>query len=99
MRLQEPALDLGICLAIASSFRNLALSDTTVAFGEVGLSGEVRAVNLAEQRVAEAERLGFTDCILPAAQAARMKERGRVKLHGVKSLEQALAVARELAGR
>ncbi len=99
VRLQEPALDLGICLAIASSFRNLALSDTTVAFGEVGLSGEVRAVNLAEQRVAEAERLGFTDCILPAAQAARMKERGRVKLHGVKSLEQALAVARELSGR
>ncbi|MCR5674857.1 MAG: DNA repair protein RadA [Lachnospiraceae bacterium] len=92
VRLQEPALDLGICLAVVTSFRNFAADAGLVAFGEVGLSGEVRAVSLAEQRVAEAARLGFTDCILPAAQAERIKKADGVKLHGVRSLNDALRV-------
>lgn len=67
MRLLEPALDLGIVMALVSSFKNKVISDQTVIFGEVGLSGEVRAVNMAQQRVLEAQKLGFTKCILPLA--------------------------------
>ncbi len=91
-RLQEPALDLGICLAITSSFRNKAADAGLVAFGEVGLSGEVRAVNLVEQRVAEAVRLGFGTCLLPAAQVSRIRAAEGVKLIGVRNLNEALRV-------
>lgn len=65
MRINEPALDLGIVAAILSSYRNQSLDSQTVCFGEVGLVGEVRAVSMAEQRVQEAARLGFVRCILP----------------------------------
>jgi len=65
MRINEPALDLGIIAAILSSYRNLALDSRLICFGEVGLVGEVRAVNMAEQRVLEAAKLGFRRCILP----------------------------------
>jgi len=65
MRINEPALDLGIVAAMLSSYRNQALDSGTICFGEVGLVGEVRAVNMAEQRVLEAAKLGFQRCILP----------------------------------
>ena len=65
MKINEPALDLGIVAAILSSYRNQAFDSRTVCFGEVGLVGEVRAVNLPEQRVMEAAKLGFERCILP----------------------------------
>ena len=61
----EPAIDLGIVLAIVSSFRNQVLNPKLIAFGEVGLSGELRAVSMAKQRVAEARKLGFEICVLP----------------------------------
>lgn len=65
IRMSEPAIDLGIVLAIVSSYKDLVISDKTIAFGEVGLSGEVRAVSMAEQRVLEAKKLGFEQVILP----------------------------------
>ena len=65
IRMTEPAIDLGIILAIISSFRDKAIADDVLAFGEVGLSGEVRAVSMAEQRVLEARKLGFHRVILP----------------------------------
>lgn len=65
MRVMEPAIDLGIVLAIISSHRNVALDPKMLCFGEIGLSGEVRAVSMAKQRVMEAKKLGFTTCILP----------------------------------
>lgn len=64
--MNEPAIDLGILLAIVSSYRDIVIDDKTLVFGEVGLSGEVRAVSMAEQRVHEARKLGFTTIILPA---------------------------------
>ncbi len=88
--MQEPALDLGICLALVSSFRNFAVEEKEIVFGEVGLSGEVRAVTLAEQRIQEAARLGFTSCILPAAQASRIQGIDGVRLIGVRDLGDAL---------
>ncbi len=64
-KLDEPAADLGVIAAIASSFRNKAIDPTTVFFGEVGLTGEVRAVNQMEKRITECLRLGFKRCIVP----------------------------------
>ncbi len=65
MRISEPAIDLGIVMAIISSFRNRPIDGKVIVFGEVGLSGEVRAVSQPEQRVAEAKKLGFETCIMP----------------------------------
>ena len=65
MKVSEPATDLGLVLAIISSFRNRPIAEDMICFGEVGLSGEVRSVNMVEQRIAEAHKLGFKQCILP----------------------------------
>lgn len=67
MKITEPAIDLATVMAIISSYKNKMIDSQTVIFGEVGLSGEVRAVSMAEQRVREACKLGFTTCIIPAA--------------------------------
>lgn len=72
MRINEPALDLGIVAALLSSYRNQALDSRTICFGEVGLVGEVRAVNMAEQRVLEAAKLGFDRCILPEVNRSQL---------------------------
>ena len=61
----EPAIDLGICLAIVSSAKDIVIPDNVMVFGEVGLSGEIRAVNMAGQRVQEAKKLGFGTVVLP----------------------------------
>lgn len=65
MKMTEPAIDLGICLAIVSSYKDIVIPDNVMAFGEIGLSGEVRAVSMAGQRVQEAKKLGFETVILP----------------------------------
>ena len=65
MRINEPALDLGIVAALLSSYKNITFDSSTICFGEVGLVGEIRAINMAEQRVLEAAKLGFRTCILP----------------------------------
>lgn len=96
MRIHEPALDLGIILALLTSYRNQSLDDETICFGEVGLAGEVRAVNLAEQRVLEAAKLGFKRCILPKVncrQLAHTKEQTRgLELVGIESIHELLEV-------
>jgi DNA repair protein RadA/Sms len=75
LRLTEPAIDLGIACAVASSARGRALDAHTIVFGEVGLAGEIRAVPMCEQRLAEAARLGFKRAVLPAQNAARLETR------------------------
>ncbi|MCI8403134.1 MAG: DNA repair protein RadA [Lachnospiraceae bacterium] len=92
MRINEPALDLGIIMAIVSSYRDLCIPDDTMIFGEVGLSGEVRAVNMADQRIAEAERLGFTTCILPRVSLQGMRRTGQMRLIGISNVGEALKV-------
>ena len=66
IRMNEPAIDLGIVLAIVSSYKEVPIPESLICFGEVGLSGEVRAVSMAAQRVQEAKKLGFGECMLPA---------------------------------
>ena len=90
VRQTEPALDLGIVMAILSSFRNTPLPDDMVAFGEVGLSGEVRSVTMAEARVQEARKLGFTTCLLPAGSLPRLKAPEGMRLIGISGLQQVL---------
>ena len=88
--MNEPAVDLGIVLAIVSSYKNRPLDEKTIVFGEVGLSGEVRAVNMPEQRVAEAKKLGFTTCILPEASVKMVKSIKGIRVIGVKSFNEAI---------
>jgi len=90
LRLTEPAIDLGIACAVASSARGRALDAHTIVFGEVGLAGEIRAVSLCEQRLAEAARLGFQRAVLPAQNAARLETRAGMELVPVDRLVTAL---------
>lgn len=90
IKMNEPAIDLGIVLALVSSYKNRPIDEKTICFGEVGLSGEVRAVNMAEQRVLEAKKLGFSTCILPEVSKASMKEIEGIRLIGVKNVKDAI---------
>lgn len=90
IELDEPATDLPILLAIASSYLERSIPPTLAAFGEVGLSGEVRAVTGAGQRVMELERLGFTHCILPEANCRSLRERTSMRLIPVKNIREAI---------
>ncbi len=90
IRMNEPAIDLGIVLALVSSYKNRPIDEKTICFGEVGLSGEVRAVNMAEQRVQEARKLGFTTCILPEVMKEVLSGMDGIRLLGVKSVKDAI---------
>lgn len=90
IRMNEPAIDLGIVLAMLSSLKEKPVSDDVLVFGEVGLSGEVRAVSQAEARVAEARKLGFSECILPKASMTPAMNDSDVKLYGVSSIMEAI---------
>ena len=90
MKLQEPAVDLGIVLAVLSSFKNQVLSPKLVAFGEVGLSGEVRAVSQARQRVAEAEKLGFETCVVPFVCAEDCRKNSGIEVIGVRTVQEVI---------
>ncbi len=92
IRMTEPAVDLGIVLAIASSCRDFAVDAGTVVFGEVGLSGEIRAVNMASRRIAEAQKLGFRRVILPKSniKSLRGQKFGDVELNPVSDIGELL---------
>lgn len=90
IKMNEPALDLGIVLAIISSYKEKPIDERTICFGEVGLSGEIRAVSMAEQRVQEARKLGFEVCILPEVSKAAMQEMTGIKLIGIKNVKDAI---------
>lgn len=90
MKIQEPAVDLGIVLAVLSSFKNQALSQKLVAFGEVGLSGEVRAVSQARQRVAEAKKLGFETCVVPYVCAEDCRKNCGIEIIGVRTVQEVI---------
>lgn len=90
MRISEPSLDLGIVTAIASSYTDTPVSPKTLIFGEVGLSGEVRAVKMAQQRVNEAVKMGFDSCILPLSNVKGIETGGKIKLIGVADVAAAI---------
>lgn len=95
VKIDEPAVDLSLCLAMTSSFKNLPLDHHTVIFGEVGLAGEIRTVPYAEQRIREAEKLGFTRCILPEHTRKRLTSDFSIAIVGAVSVADAIEAALE----
>ena len=92
LRINEPALDLSVILSLVSSLKNRTISEKTVIFGEVGLSGEVRAVSMPEIRIREAMKLGFEVCILPAVSLEKISFKGKIKLIGVRNINEAVSL-------
>lgn len=90
IRIVEPAIDLGLILALVSSYRNRPIAEDVICFGEVGLSGEVRAVHMAEQRILEARKLGFATCILPKVCLKGLQKTDGIRLIGVENIHEAL---------
>ena len=93
--MNEPALDLSIVLALVSSLKDLPVDEKTVVFGEVGLSGEVRAVSMAEQRVSETMKLGFECCVLPKICLDKLEKKvyeGKIRLIGVQNVRDAIGI-------
>ena len=90
IRMNEPALDMGIALAILSSQFNCPIDEKTICFGEIGLSGEVRGVSMARQRVLEAQKLGFETCIMPKAGSQKLGDITGIRLVGVSNVREAL---------
>mgnify|MGYP003294143319 CR=1 FL=1 len=84
------ALDLGIILAASSSYKNIAISNNTIAIGEVGLTGEVRSVNQIEKRIKEAEKLGFERCIIPESNKKLLKDNYKLDIIGVQNIVDAM---------
>lgn len=92
IKLQEPACDLGVIASIASSFRDKFINDETIIIGEVGLAGEVRAVNSIEKRINEAQKLGFKTCIIPHKNLKKLDQTKEIKLHGVLDVSEMLEI-------
>ncbi len=92
MKISEPAIDLGLIMAIVSSFKNRAIDEKTIVFGEVGLSGEVRAVSMAQQRVQEAKKLGYETVIMPRVNVEGMDTIDGIRIIGVGGIGEAIDV-------
>lgn len=92
MKISEPAADLGIIATVASSYKNVPISQSTVVMGEVGLTGEVRRINLIEKRLKEAEKLGFKTCIIPENNKKGLKDDYKLDIIGVKNIGEMLRI-------
>ena len=91
IKMNEPAVDLGVVMAIVSSYKDKVIDDKTMVFGEIGLSGEVRAVSMAEQRILEAKKLGFKRVIYPkVCENIRIQKIEEIKLVGVSNIREAI---------
>jgi len=92
MRIDEPALDLGVICALASSLLEKPIPSSTVVCGEVGLAGEVRAIGHVEVRIREAHRLGFSRFVLPKSNKERITRQPGIELIGVANLQELMDV-------
>ena len=90
--MNEPAIDLGIILALISSYKEKPIDERTICLGEVGLSGEVRAVNMVEQRVQEARKLGFNCCVIPASNMESLSKMEGIRLIPVRTLRDVIDI-------
>ena len=90
--MNEPALDLAVVMALVSSYKNREVDPGMLIFGEVGLSGEVRGVSQAAQRIAEAVKMGFTTCVVPKANLEKIKGEKRIRLIGVENVRDAISL-------
>ena len=90
IRVNEPALDLPAVLAVASSLKNISIKEDIVAIGEVGLTGEVRSVNMIDKRIKEAEKLGYKTCIIPESNKKLLKEKYKLDIIGARNIIDAM---------
>ena len=90
MKISEPAIDLGIIMAVTSSFKNIPIQKDVVVMGEVGLTGEVRRINLIEKRLKEIEKLGFKKCIIPENNKKSLKDEYKLDIIGVQNIGDAM---------
>lgn len=90
IKINEPALDLGIVIATASAFKNVSVPKDVAMFGEVGLTGEIRNVNMVEKRLKEVEKLGFKKCIIPESNRKLLKEKFKLDIIGVRNINEAM---------
>ena len=90
LKINEPSIDLGILMVTASSYKNIPIEKEIVIMGEVGLTGEVRRINLIEKRLKEAEKLGFKKCIIPESNKKGLKEKFKLDIIGVKDVNEAM---------
>ena len=90
IRVTEPSIDLGMIMAVASSFKNVPIPKDMVIVGEVGLTGEVRRINLIDKRLKEAEKLGFKSCIIPESNKKDLKENYKLDIIGVSNINEAM---------
>lgn len=90
IKITEPAIDLGVLMATASSLKNVSIPKDVVVIGEVGLTGEVRTVNMIEKRLKEAEKLGFRKCIIPQSNKKLLKDTYKLDIIGVKNVSEAI---------
>lgn len=90
LKIIEPAIDMGIIAAITSSFRNIPIKKNTFVFGEIGLSGEVRAVSQAEARIREGEKIGFKEAVIPATNYSKLNIKPNIKVIGVKDINETI---------
>ena len=90
IKINEPSIDLGIVAVVASSYKNLPIPKGTVIMGEVGLTGEVRRINMIEKRVKEAEKLGFKSCIIPESNKKDLKDDYKLDIIGVSDIKEAI---------
>lgn len=95
MRIFEPATDLAVVMALVSSYRNKPVADDMLVFGEVGLSGEVRGVSMAKQRILEGRKLGFTSCVVPYANAKQLTDVEGIKIYTVKNIMEAVNIIQD----
>lgn len=86
----EPAIDLGLILALVSSYKDIAIDEKTIAFGEVGLSGEIRSVNMAQQRVQEAKKLGFETVLMPRVSMKALQKTDGIHIVGLETVRDAV---------
>ena len=90
IRVNEPSIDLGMMMAVVSSFKNMAIPKDMVIIGEVGLTGEVRRINVIDKRLKEAEKLGFKSCIIPESNKKDLKEKYKLDIIGVSNINEAM---------
>ena len=90
VKIDEPAVDMGIVAAIASSFLNQPIPEGTILLGEVGLAGEIRAVGHVENRIIEAQKMGFTRCLVPKSNLKRMKEFDGIRVTGIQNVSEGI---------
>ncbi|MBQ0083278.1 MAG: DNA repair protein RadA [Clostridiales bacterium] len=92
LHLEEPAADLAVAMSLVSSLRDTPIKEDTICFGEIGLSGEIRAVSRVDSRIKEAQRLGFKRCVIPKSNLKNISGSADIEIIGVKTLKEAISI-------